>query len=50
MMDLYWLWAQKRLKQHLHDYMALRYSEKSKLNKIFTFKFQNIFHAAGFKK
>ena len=40
----------KRFKQHLHDFMALRFNEESKLNKIFTFKFQNIFHAAGFKK
>jgi glycosyltransferase involved in cell wall biosynthesis len=39
----------KRFNYHLKDYLSLRYSKGSIINKIFKFKYENIFHAAGFK-
>lgn len=39
----------KRFDYHLRDFLSLRFQKESIVNKIFTFRYENIFHAAGFK-
>jgi glycosyltransferase involved in cell wall biosynthesis len=38
-----------KLKYHLRDYLILRYTKDSWINRIIPFKFDSVFHAAGFK-
>ncbi len=40
----------KRLSHHTRDFLAVRFSKKSIMNKVFPFVFRDVFHAAGFNK